>query len=299
MSETSNPPIFLVGAPRSGTSLLYKALCLHPDVSWISNYVRRVPALPELAVFNRGARLAPALRRRVWFGDDGANAYVYGSRRGIGTRLFPMPVEGEPLFRRSGLSTSQRPTGRDAAASLRRAVSGIKRWSGGSFFVNKRIANNQRIPELLSAFPDARFVVITRDGRAVAASLAKVDWWPATTMFWCAETPESWAKAGRDPWELCAREWVEQVQSLEKGLQAVASRQVTRITFESFIASPLPTLLELAGFIGLPPSPEWEAELAGLRFPPRGEGWRSELDPGAVSIIERFQIPLLRELGYG
>ncbi|MBV9253816.1 MAG: sulfotransferase, partial [Actinobacteria bacterium] len=36
-------PLFLVGAPRSGTSLLYKALCLHPDAAYISNWVNRFP----------------------------------------------------------------------------------------------------------------------------------------------------------------------------------------------------------------------------------------------------------------
>jgi hypothetical protein len=30
-------PLFLVGVPRSGTTLLYKLLCLHPDVAYISN----------------------------------------------------------------------------------------------------------------------------------------------------------------------------------------------------------------------------------------------------------------------
>ena len=43
--------MFLVGAARSGTSLLYRALCLHPDVAYVSNYVRRAleGAYPGLA----------------------------------------------------------------------------------------------------------------------------------------------------------------------------------------------------------------------------------------------------------
>ena len=39
----SEAPVFLLGPARSGTSLLYKLLCLHRDVAFISNYVARAP----------------------------------------------------------------------------------------------------------------------------------------------------------------------------------------------------------------------------------------------------------------
>ena len=106
MSESpsleSEAPVFLVGAPRSGTSLVYKALCVHRDASYISNWVRLFPAIPQLAVLNRAAVRLPELRRRAWFGG-GDNAYVYGSRRPLWQRAFPMPVEGEPLYARAGV----------------------------------------------------------------------------------------------------------------------------------------------------------------------------------------------------
>jgi len=30
-------PIFIIGVPRSGTTILYRTLCLHPDVAWFSH----------------------------------------------------------------------------------------------------------------------------------------------------------------------------------------------------------------------------------------------------------------------
>ena len=36
-------PVFLIGAPRSGTSLLYKSLALHEGFGYISNYNERLP----------------------------------------------------------------------------------------------------------------------------------------------------------------------------------------------------------------------------------------------------------------
>ena len=38
---------FLVGAGRSGTTLLYKLLCLHPQVAYISNYENRFRWVPD------------------------------------------------------------------------------------------------------------------------------------------------------------------------------------------------------------------------------------------------------------
>ena len=293
------PPTFVLGAPRSGTSLVYKALCLHPDAAWISNYVRSVPTRRELALLNRVAHHAPGRRNRAWFGADGRNAYVYGAPRSAADRYFPMPVEGEPVLRWCGFPELPGGTVRpDAALRLRQVVRQVVRWGGGSQFINKRIANNQRVPQLLEAFPNARFVVVTRDGRAVAASLAKVDWWPTTRLFWCPQTPQAWVQAGGDGWELCAQEWVHQLRSIEDGLMAVPDDQITRVRFEHFIESPRAALMALADVIGLRQSQRWESDLERLSFPARGHLWASELEPQAIQTIERVQLPLLQTHGY-
>jgi hypothetical protein len=65
-------PPFLVGVPRSGTTLLYKLLCLHPDVAYISNWMRTAPAVPILALANRLTPRFADTRRTLWFGADRA-----------------------------------------------------------------------------------------------------------------------------------------------------------------------------------------------------------------------------------
>ena len=87
VTPDQSAPLFIVGAPRSGTSLLYKLLCLHPQAAWISNWSRRAPGVAAVAGFNRVALRFPATRRSVWFGSDAANAYVYGRRRALWERL--------------------------------------------------------------------------------------------------------------------------------------------------------------------------------------------------------------------
>ncbi|MGH8972812.1 MAG: sulfotransferase family protein [Acidimicrobiia bacterium] len=279
------PPVFLVGAARSGTSLLYKCLCLHPDTAWISNWVRRYPGRPALAALNRTAGWFPRARHEIWFGG-GDNAYVYGSPRSLVARAFPMPVEGEPVF------------APERVEDLRRAVSVMVRAGGGGVFVSKRIGHNWRIPYLRDCFPDARFVEIVRDGRAVALSLSRVDWWDDSELAWREGTPRQWRQSGGDPWELCARNWVAELDAVAAGLHAVPRAQRLRVTYEDFVADPRGTLDEVARFAGLAAAPAWSDALAGLRFPDRNESWRHQLDAGTVRTIEAVQGHHLRTHGY-
>jgi len=290
-------PVFLVGAPRSGTSLVYKALCLHPDTSYVSNWVRMFPGVPHLAVLNRAATHLPDLRRRVWFGG-GENAYVYGRRRPAWERAFPMPVEGEPLYARAGVPEVGANGHAPDVERLRRSFEVVRRAGGGQTVVNKRVANNRRIALLLRTFPEARFVEIVRDGRAVALSLSKVDWWPDSVVAWCGKTPREWETAGGNPWELCARTWVEEVRVTEAGLGDVPARQRHSITYEELIAAPRETLAEVARFAGLGDAPRPDDWLSGVKFPNRNDAWRTALDAAAIDTIEAVEADELRRRGY-
>ncbi len=292
MGRSGGAPLFVVGAPRSGTSLLYRALALHPDAAWISNYHRRLPAVPEVAVLNRVARRWPATRSRVWFGEEGDNAYRYAGRRSLLERVFPQPVEGEPVFAHRGVGESgPTPTPDDRQARLARDLRRAVRASGGTVLVSKRIGHNRRVPLLHGIDPEARFVVVTRDGRAVARSLAKVDWWPESHIWWYGGTPVEWAAEGRDPVELCARHWVREVEAIRSGVAAVPPGLVHHVRYEELVRDPGRVLGEVASFAGLGQDPEWRSSLARLAFTDKNAGARD-------AHVERFQEPLLRELGY-
>jgi Sulfotransferase family len=293
-------PLFLVGAPRSGTSLLYKALCLHPDTAWISNWLRRAPGVGALGLLNRVAPRFPETRRRVWFGGGDGNAYVYAAPRSLADRLFPMPVEGEPVYRRCGVGEQADLGAVDPgqADRLRHAFAALRRHTGRSLVVSKRIANNQRIPLLAAAFPDARFVHLVRDGRAVAASLSRVDWWETGPVWWYGDTPRRWREQGGDPWELCARHWVRELASIEEGLGTIPADQRIELRYEELVGEPVATLSRVARFAALPARPAWTTELELLRYPDRTSSWRERLDPEARSVVEAVQAPYLERYRY-
>jgi hypothetical protein len=300
MTTPARPPVFLIGAARSGTSLLYKSLCLHPDAAWISNWVRQFPGLPALSVFNRLATTLPAARHAVWFGGD-SNAYVYGSSRRLAERLFPMPVEGEPFFARWGAPAPALNVPHPSAGeirALRKAVAIVTGQGGDRVFVSKRIGHNWRIASLAACFPSARFVEIVRDGRAVAYSLSKVDWWDDSELVWRAGTPRQLQEHGMDEWDLCAQNWVAELEAITRGFRAVAPERRLRIAYEDFVAAPLETLRTVAGFAGLEPDPRWQRGLERLRFPDRNDNWRTRLEPALVRRIEDIQGQHLEANGY-
>lgn len=296
-SYESLRPVFIVGAARSGTSLLYKTLALHPDVGYISNWVGRFPRFPWLAILNTFARSMPEVRRRVWFDEQG-NAYVYGNRRPLVKRLFPMPVEGEPVYARAGFGLNVTRADPESIGRLDRAFRQILAHSDSAVFVTKRIGNIHRMHLLRQAFPRARYVRITRDGRAVALSLSKVDWWRESVLPWLGMTPADWEASGGDPWELCARNWVEEVMLLEKELETVDRTHVFDLSYEALIDDPIGVLTATAGFMELAPRPDWLVEVKSLAFSERTGSRRTSADPVIVDKITRIQALVLQQHGY-
>jgi len=299
--RVSTAPVFLIGAPRSGTTLLYKCLALSDRFSYISNYNERLPRWEVTALLNRIPDHLPTLRRKVWFGGNGGNAYVYNEGRPLLHKLLPMPTEGESIFTRAGLPEaavpSDAPTAQEAAA-LRSTFEALRRRGGGHRLLNKRIANNLRIPFLAETFPGASFVVLVRDGRAVASSLRKVNWWPDLWVFWYGSTTRQWEANGGDPWELAGRHWVEEMDAIERGIAGVPAGQVLRLSYEDFTTDPVGHLAQLSAGLGIPPSSAWLAEIDRLSYPTTTDSWRSTLTGDALATVERVQRDTLRRYGY-
>ena len=163
----------------------------------------------------------------------------------------------------------------------------------------KRIANNRRVPLLDAAFPHARYVEIVRDGRAVALSISKVNWWGRRPVWWLGRSPDEWAAAGEEPLELCARHWLVELDTIEQGASQIPADRYLRVRYEDVIDDPVATLQRLAAFAGLEPDdPTWLRRLEAIPFPNQNERWRDELSEGDVAIIENVQAERLARHGY-
>src|SRR3954449_13086883 len=152
-------PIFILGCPRSGGTLLRHMLRAHP----------RIAIPPETRL------LLDAYEHRGAYGDlrrpANRQALAEGIVAGAGTRfpalgLAPRSVADEIIAGPPTLGSALEITLR---AYARRQ--GKPRWG------DKRPGYVQHIDALLRMFPDAQIVHLVRDGRDCVASLKRTPWW--------------------------------------------------------------------------------------------------------------------------
>lgn len=288
---------FLVGAGRSGTTLLYKLLCLHPQIAYISNYENRLGWFPDgLACRMVAKRLDDKVN--AWF-KTGGNAYFMN--RPWLKKIFPTPHEGESIFASCGMPLfpaqdylPDAPT----AACLARRFEQIRTRCGAAIFLSKRTANNRRIRQLSAVFPSARFIHLVRDGRDVAQSLSTVEWWDGHTVWWDGRTPIEMERSGESRLSICARNWVREVQELRVQLAPVDRHRLLELRFEELLRDPLPQLEAIMRFLGVDFPAVYRAAIESLNLRPVRARWGTEWDSRQLACVLRETQPMLRELGY-
>jgi hypothetical protein len=129
-------------------------------------------------------------------------------------------------------------------------------------------------------------------------SLSRVDWWENSIVWWYGGTPRAWREDGRDPWELCARNWVEEVRAIDSGIGEIDPKQVLRLTYEEFTAEPVATIRRVAAFAGLDDDPKWQHDIERIQFRNRNDSWKQGLPPEVVTTIEEVQAGELSKRGY-
>lgn len=286
--------VFLVGAGRSGTTLLYKLLALHPQVRVITNYDVRASWMP-VGTMLRLLRPFPGLKKALWFDAEGSAYFEHGLRR-----LIPLPAEGEPLYAKCGmpLVPDESDTPPEMIAGLRREFAALLRSGGGSVLLTKRTANNRRLHWLRDAFPDARFINLMRDGRDVAYSLSQVKWWPLHSVWWAGKKPQDLQAEGWDPLQICARNWVEDVTSVEKGLSGLDPERRLDLRYEDLVQDCEGILDRVWDFMGLEKSPSLDRAVKALGLREQSPKWAKRWSSDQIATVLQEQGALLAQQGY-
>lgn len=206
--------VFLVGCPRSGTTLLQSMLASHPEVH----------SFPESHFF----RLLPA--RRTWWRLLG-----FASPRVLDqARKFLDQVQRPDLFER--LPRNARFVGPYCRAFIG-ILDELCRDAGKTSWLEKTPDHVHRIRLLTRYVSGVRFVHIVRDGRDVVASLHEV-----THAY-----PDVWGK----PWTIdyCIRKWNRDIDVT----RAHVGRQGHFVVrYERLLEDADATLESLCGFLELP-----------------------------------------------
>ncbi|WP_430784431.1 sulfotransferase family protein [Actinoplanes sp. G11-F43] len=272
----SDRPIFVVGCPRSGTTMLQLMLHAHPRI-----------ALPPESRF-----LLPAFYRRHEFGDltDPAR------RRALGEW-----ITGTPHFGDLGLVRDDVVAAIEAAPptlgsalgtvfKLYAARFGKPRWG------DKRPAYLRNLPAILRLFPDAQIINIMRDGRDCVASLKETPWRPADF----GELIDYWARSA---------------DSALRAARTYPADVFHQVRYEDLTADPATHLRGICDFLGeeYDPAMARPSELAPVAVPSwktwhsltrsevtteRVSSWRQRLTAEEVARCEAVFGDRLARFGY-
>jgi len=293
-------PLFFIGMGRSGTTIMFESMAQHPDVAWPSNYCEW---MPHYLFMNALVPLLDGLGLR-------GHKKQYG-RALPGNRYLPQPDEAYEFwdyysgenFSRSYLSDVKATP--ETAARLRKAVVRLMRWQRKPRFAAK-LTGPGRIGYLASAFPDARFVHVIRDGRAVVESLLRQRFWREKggldAPFWKGmpqDILQEWEDSGCDPDILAALQWRYVVQSIRADAAELPEGAFTEVRYEDFVQQPVETLASIYRFAGLsvPDLKLHSPESSGGTFRNMNEKW-SEMEQSRLLRITAAMQPMLEALGY-
>ncbi len=260
-------PIFLLGPGRAGSTLLNNLVTHHRDVGYFISWSSRYPSLPFLSL---GAWL-----RSSWL-----------EKKGRRIRFYPGPTEPYYLwsscFPRFWKICGEPCRDEEGAERLRRLVSAHLRFQRKSRFLSK-LTGPPMFEFLESIFPDACFVWVDRDPRAVSFS-----YYLRREIQLPAEMSED-EKLGRA---------AERYLRLYDLLRAKSGQYYT-VVYEDFIEDPVPQMQRLLAYLDLPEdrrllklTAEWPIRTDANR------AWRRRLDENQKELLEGLLARPLRERRY-
>lgn len=273
-------PVFVVGVPRSGTTLVAELLNAHPEVA----------VAPETHYF---PKYRDALRRDDRLdGRKGALALLDAFLDGPESRWFDLGPDD-----REAIRETIRAADRVHDATVLQAV--LDRWGVrlDKPVVGENTPDHLRyVPEILEILPDARVVVVQRDPRDVSLSLRNVPWdhkTPLAHFLW----------------------WADYRERADAALQAEPER-VARIRYEDVLDDPETAVRRLAEAVDVEPDPgmlrhhrtdqdsfdpdaePWKAKAAQPIDPDNKEKWRTRMPADEVAICDHVLGDLLERAGY-
>lgn len=282
-------PIFIIGSGRSGTTVLYNCLSVCPEVCWFSNLTARYPNLPKLAILHRVLEVP-------FIGSKMKQSIIRASRFTL------RPSEGGNIYHSCcGFEHARKTTEDDLSEEMegrfKKIIQEHLRLTGKSRFLNKQTANTQRIRLINRMFPDAYYVHIIRDGRAVANSLLHVGWWSDVDIWWLGHRPPWWKEMGREPIQLCALHWKRDVEEILQNKHLFEDRYV-EIRYELLVRDTESVINIIADFCELDRREVFD-KLLPETLPNMNYKWKQELTEHQKSVVRDCIGGFLIQLGYG
>lgn len=278
-----NPFLFVVGCPRSGTTLLQRMLDHHPQLA-VAYDTLFIPAV---------LRNPPTMDPPV---DHDLIERIRNFRR---FERFGLPA---------GILDRLAPDATCFSELVRLVYTEFAAMHGKPLGGEKSPGYVRHMPLLQNLFPAARFIHLVRDGRDVALSLA--DWGRLKNR------PKGPARMYRlwdeNPLAVSALWWEYKVAQGRNDASSLRPDSYTEMRYEDLVASPDTELERLTDFLGLPYSeamvrfhvgktrnqPGLSAKSAWLPATQGIRDWRRSMPDNDVQLFEALAGDCLSDCGY-
>jgi len=286
---------FIVGTGRCGSTLLHEIIAKHSDASFLTDFEDRHSRLKFLG------KWGSALYR---------NNHLALTKKG--RRRF-IPTEAYRLISREVSPIYVRPC-RDLTAE------DVSPWMKDKFtqFFNRRYSKYgkpvlthkytgwSRIGFFSTIFPEAKFIHIVRDGRAVASSWLQMKWWGGY------EGPDNWlwgelTESQKQQWKkdnysyatLAGLGWNRLMDSYDESSQSLDSERYLSVRYEDFLEAPEEQLKKMLEFTELDWSQDFQHQFSKFSIRKgRAKAFENDLSTKQLECLERTITDKLVQHGY-
>ncbi len=287
-------PIFIVGTGRCGSTILHQMFAYQHQLAWLSWTCHSYPHRPQ---YNQ-----------------------------VAMRLFDTPLPKQYLFKllhpseaynlwdmySPGFSEPYRDLYKEDVTPvvqnrLLKVLTGMLTRQRTRLMV--KITGWPRIGFLKELFPDAKFIHVYRDGRAVVNSLLNVPWWSGwhgpQRWRWgrlTAEQQAKWQQFDESFVALAAIEWEILMTAQEEAKQRLAAAgqgaDLLEIRYEAFCQDPLGTFKQVIDFCDLEWTADFEATINRFNIKSSDYKWQSQLTKHQQAILNDCLSDSLAKYGY-
>lgn len=225
-------PVIVVGVQHSGTTILNRMIGRHQDLAWFSQYSLRANGRPGRKSFPM-AELFNYLTRRTM-------KVHWRKERNLIARFSPTPIDMDEVLEwmpDNKVFFSAEDCSDQKAKELQTLIAREQRIQRKDRFLLKRPEFTRAVLLLSNIFPEAKFVHIIRDGKAVATSIADK----------FARSPFGGSNALID----AARYWAETMDYMAL-CEESAGGQILTIRYEEFCKNVHGTLQKILDHCELP-----------------------------------------------
>ena len=280
---------FLSGIGRSGTTIFYKVLSHHNNIYWLSPFADKFLNKPQYNdwLINSIDRWLPSYFRKRF-----------------------EPVECYNFFNKSfkGFSKPFRDLVKDDVTSKSKKV---MRGSFEKFNYSKKnhiavkVTGWPRLGFLKETFPEAKFIHIKREGKAVVNSFLDVPFWNGWqgTEKWrwgnlSDEHLALWKKYDNSFVALAAIQYLIYMEAFELAKSKLNENDILEIKYEDFVTSPSLELKRAVEFMGLTWDKSIEKGLESFNIVDNNVKWKKDLTTSQQIIVSEIINPYLTKYGY-